>query len=137
MSNIQTVKAIYEAFGRGDIPFILSQLSDSVEWDSWTTENYGQKAGIPWLQMRRGKDEVAEFFKVVETMGIYRFDVLSHMEGGNQVVSELVIGSKYFSEESLHLWTFNDDGKVKRFRHYVDTAQQIAGYESAEKSAAA
>jgi ketosteroid isomerase-like protein len=137
MSNTETVKAIYEAFGRGDIPFILSQLSDSIEWDNWTTESYAQKADIPWLKHRTGKDGVAEFFKVVAEMGIYRFDVLSLMEGGNQVVSELSMGCKYYVDESLHLWTFDEEGKVKRFRHYVDTAKHIAGYESAEKSAAA
>lgn len=137
MSNLETVKAIYEAFGRGDIPFILSQLADDVEWDSWTTENFAQKADIPWLKHRKGKDGVEGFFKAVATMGIYRFDVLSLMEGGNQVVSELVIGCKYFLDESLHLWTFDESGKVTRFRHYVDTAQHIAGYEAAEKSAAA
>jgi hypothetical protein len=26
----------------------------------------------------------------------------------------------------MHLWTFNDDGKVSRLRHYTDTAKHIA-----------
>jgi ketosteroid isomerase-like protein len=33
MSNMQTVIEIYEAFGRGDLPTVLSKLSDSVEWE--------------------------------------------------------------------------------------------------------
>lgn len=28
-----TVVAMYEAFGRGDVPFVLEQLADDVEWD--------------------------------------------------------------------------------------------------------
>ena len=137
MSNKDTVAAIYEAFGRGDIPFILSQLADDVEWDGWTTENFGHKAGVPWLKLWRGIDGVTEFFKVVETMGIYQFDVLSLLEGDSQVAAEVNIACKYFDDEEVHLWNFNADGKVTRFRHYVDTAKHIAGFENAEKSAAA
>jgi hypothetical protein len=33
MSNIETVKHIYEAFGRGDIPAIIDKLDPNVEWD--------------------------------------------------------------------------------------------------------
>ena len=25
----------------------------------------------------------------------------------------------------MHLWTFNDDGQVSRFRHYSDTTKHI------------
>ena len=34
MSNTETVKAIYEAFGRGDVATILDKLDDAVEWDT-------------------------------------------------------------------------------------------------------
>lgn len=134
MSNKDTVSAIYEAFGRGDIPFILEQLAETIEWDGWTTENFGQKAGLPWLQKRRGKTSVAKFFEAVATMGIYQFDILSLMEGENQVTAELFLGCQYFIDEELHLWTFDDEGKVTRFRHYVDTAKHIAGFAAQEKS---
>ena len=32
MSNAETVRAIYDAFGRGDIAAILDKLDDAVEW---------------------------------------------------------------------------------------------------------
>jgi hypothetical protein len=28
----------------------------------------------------------------------------------------------------LHLWTFDDQGKVVRMRHYIDTAQHLAAH---------
>ena len=31
--NVTTVNKIYEAFGRGDVPSILSCLADDVAWD--------------------------------------------------------------------------------------------------------
>ena len=33
MSNLATVQAIYAAFGRGDVPAILSHLTDGVAWE--------------------------------------------------------------------------------------------------------
>ena len=33
MSNVETVQATYDAFGRGEIEAILDQLADDVEWD--------------------------------------------------------------------------------------------------------
>jgi ketosteroid isomerase-like protein len=32
------------------------------------------------------------------------------------------------TDEELHLYTLNDQGKVTRMRHYVDTAKQIKAY---------
>jgi hypothetical protein len=29
-------------------------------------------------------------------------------------------------DEELHLWTFDEDGRVVRLRHYRDTAKHIA-----------
>jgi ketosteroid isomerase-like protein len=34
-------------------------------------------------------------------------------------------GGRYRDEER-HLWTFGEEGKVVRLRHYVDTAKHIA-----------
>lgn len=128
MSNTDTIGAIYSAFGTGDFESILSHLADEIDWESWA-DNRGQQAGLPWLQLRRGKDEVLEFFNFTTTMGLNRFDVISMMEGTDQVAAEVVIGCKYFTDEEVHLWNFNDEGKVTRMRHYVDTAKHIAGYE--------
>ena len=53
MSNIDTVKQIYAAFGRGDIRAILDTLDDNVEWDVEVPV-----PGVPWLQPRRGKTNI-------------------------------------------------------------------------------
>jgi ketosteroid isomerase-like protein len=135
MSNIETVKAIYEAFGKGDFNFILDQLADDVVWEGWA-DNYGQKAGVAWLQEQRGKAGAADFFQLTTTMEVNRFDVLSILEGENQIAAEVVIGCKYFLDEEMHLWNFNDQGKVTRLRHYADTAKHIAGAEKYQAATA-
>jgi ketosteroid isomerase-like protein len=53
--NAATIRSIYEAFGRGDIAYILEQLDPSVEWHAPTT--------VPFSKgLHRGPEEVAQFF---------------------------------------------------------------------------
>ena len=141
--NTETISAIYAAFGRGDVPAILEHLADDVAWDAWNTVNEGQAAGVPWLQERRGKEGVTEFFKVVaERMTFSEFNVLALMENENQVIAELVMemdiipSGGHIRDESLHMWKFNDEGKVVLYRHYIDTAGAISAYRGESGSAA-
>jgi ketosteroid isomerase-like protein len=128
--NLATVQGIYEAFGKGDVPGLLDPLADDVALEEWG-ENHAQRAGVPWLQERHGRDGAGEFFALAGAWEIHDFQVLSMMAGGDQVVVEVLMdatpaGGSHFRDEELHLWTFGADGKVKRLRHYVDTAKHIA-----------
>lgn len=129
--HVETVQAIYEAFGRGDVPAILEHLAEDVRWEEWA-DNRAQAAGVPWLLPRHGKSGAIEFFGVVGQFQFHEFQVLSLMEGGNQVAAELAIDATIpasgtrLRDEEIHLWTFDDAGQVVRFRHYIDTAKHIA-----------
>lgn len=136
MSNLAAVKAIYEAFNRGDIPYILDGLADDVEWEKWK-DNYAQKADLPYLRPQTGRQGVADFFTAVEDLGITNLEIVSMMEGAGQVAVEVYLESAKFNDEEIHLFTFNDEGKITRFRHYLDTAKQIAANEKARASSAA
>ncbi|MEZ5039228.1 MAG: nuclear transport factor 2 family protein [Saprospiraceae bacterium] len=137
-SNLATVQAIYEAFGKGDVPAIISHLAEDVQWESWAN-NTAQKAGVPWLKSRNNKAGVIEFFQVVASLNIQDFKVLSIMGGETQVAVEFTITfiapatGQNVKDEEMHLWTFNKAGKVTRFRHYLDTNKHIvaAGVEAA------
>jgi uncharacterized protein len=135
MSNLETVKHIYEAFGRGDVPAILSQLADDVDWELWA-DNTVQTADVPYLRYKKGAAAVVEFFQEVAKLGIKEFKVLSVMEGANQIAAEIEIETATYRDEEIHLWTFNADGKVSRFRHYVDTAKHIAAQNAGNSTAA-
>ena len=130
-THLATATAIYEAFGKGDIPPILSHMADDVQWEQWA-DNSAQRAGVPWLVARQGTTGVLEFFQVLGGMSIKDFQVLSMMAGGNQVAVEFVIEvdlpntGGHYRDEEMHLWTFNDAGQVSRLRHYTDTAKHIA-----------
>jgi ketosteroid isomerase-like protein len=32
MSNVDIVKRVYEAFGRGDVPAVLAMMDPKIEW---------------------------------------------------------------------------------------------------------
>ncbi len=134
MSNLLTVQSIYENFGKGDVAAILDVLSDDIEWEAWE-DNSSVRAGVPTMVPRHGKSEVVKFFETAGQMAITDLQILSMMEGGNQVAVEFVLeadlpawGGGHYRDEEIHLWTFNDGGKVVRLRHYTDTAKHIAAF---------
>jgi ketosteroid isomerase-like protein len=129
MDNTTTVQEIYAAFGRGDVPAILAHLDDRVAWDQWA-DNSAQKAGVPWLAAMNGPAEVVSFFELVGKFKFHDFRVLSVMAGGNQVAAEIAVDIELpsgarFRDEEMHLWTFDEQGQVTRFRHYLDTHEVI------------
>jgi ketosteroid isomerase-like protein len=129
VSNAATIGKIYEAFGRGDVPFILSQLADDVAWESWA-DNSAQKAGVPWMQGGTGRDAAGAFFQAIASWVPSKFEVVSVAEAGNTVFAEIEAGftvgnGKSFEDNEIHLWKFNEAGQVSLFRHYLDTAKHI------------
>ena len=130
VDNAGTVAAIYAAFGRGDVPDVLDRLAEDVRWDDWP-DNFAQRAGVAHLVPRRGRADVAGFFGVIGAWTVLDFAVLDVIGTGRQVVAEVrasfaLPGGARLADEELHLWTFGDDGRVLRFRHYCDTAKHIA-----------
>jgi uncharacterized protein len=130
-NHIATVTNIYEAFGKGNIPAIIDQLADNIQWEQWG-DNSAQQAGVPWMLARTGKEGAFEFFKALGELRITDFRILSIMSNENQAAAEIIIEADvlatggHFRDEEIHLWTFDEQGKVIRFRHYNDTAKHIA-----------
>lgn len=128
--NLATVSRIYEAFGKGDIPTILSYMAEDVQWEAWA-DNSAQHAGVPWLQAQVGHEGVLEFFQIIGQWKIHEFKVLSLMAGDNKVAVEFVIDADvpmtgaHLRDEEMHLWSFNEAGQVSRLRHYTDTSKHI------------
>jgi ketosteroid isomerase-like protein len=129
MSNLENVKAIYDAFGRGDVPAILDHLADDVEWDQ-DAPGYG----IPIYEPGAGKEHAQHFFEALQDLEIRRFEPTNFLGGGNQVAVpinlEVEVESTRKTVEALeiHLWTFGDDGKVSRFFHCVDRHAFVLAY---------
>ena len=75
----------------------------------------------------------AGFFTVLaEQLTFNDFQVLDLIASGDRVAAEIRLdvtskasGERIVSDE-VHLWTFDDHGRVVVFRHYVDTAKHMA-----------
>jgi uncharacterized protein len=132
VSNVPTIQAVYEAFGRGDIPAILEHIADDVSWETWEVDNAAQEAGVPWMLPRQGRTGVMDFFQAIaDGLEFHSFEPRNLLEGGNQVAATIAFDAtakatgERFQDEEIHLWTFDEAGKVSAFRHYMDTAKSI------------
>lgn len=59
--NVERVVRIFEAFGRGDVGFILDQLTDDARFTSHVDHR------VPWAGEYSGKDGVARYFQAMGT----------------------------------------------------------------------
>ncbi len=131
-TGIETVQAIYGAFGRGDVPAILAALRDDVEWEHDSVDH-----GVPWLRPRRGRQAVGDFFIDLSAVGIEGFEPRSFLASADQVAVVIAFEGvvkatgRRIRDLEMHLWTFAPDGKVARFRHVVDTHQHVTAYRGA------
>lgn len=131
MTNVETVAAIYEAFGRGDVPAVLSRLSSDVGWEKWASPGRAQDL-LPYLKPRRGREEVGGFFKdVAEALEFHVFEPIGFFESPDHVLARIRFdvtvraSGKRIQDEEIHLWRFDSSGEVTEFRHYLDTLKHI------------
>ena len=126
MTPIETVHHIYAAFGRGDVPAILACLADDVEWEYGAAPN-----PVPWLQPLRGRDQVPRFFDTLMTQVEFHRFVPKHVVGEGALAVGIVdfeatvraTGKRVVEVDEVHLFHFDAQGRVARFRHRADTLQ--------------
>ena len=113
-----TVKGIYAAFGRGDVPAILETLDEDVDWRVPETLPHGGSF--------TGRDEVGAFFQGIgEHWDGIQVDVEHVVGDGALVVAVAHIHGRLRATgdetgyRSAHVWTV-DNGVPVRFAEYVD-----------------
>ena len=131
--NTEIVREGYAAFGRGDIPALLDLLDDDIEWQAVI----GAAPHVPTAGRRSGKQAVAEFFRILgQTVEFSRFEPREFIAQGDQVVTlgfyegRSKATGRTFAEEFAMVDTFRN-GKIVRFREYVNAAAINAAFEAA------
>jgi uncharacterized protein len=130
--NIGLVQEGYAAFGRGDIPGLLSMYDANIEWKTPGGPD------LPTSGTRRGHAAVADFFRAIgETVEFEAFEPQTFLADGDRVI---VLGTdrykvkggsgKTLSEDWCHVFTIRD-GKVVAFQEYIDTAAFAAELKAA------
>ena len=127
--NTKVVQDAYAAFGRGDIPTLLTHLADDVVW----TGVYGAASHVPTSGVRRGKAAVAEFFKqVAEHVQFSQFEPKEFVATGDKVVAlghyaATTSLKRSFDSDFAMVFTLRN-GKVTHFQEFCDSAAVNAAY---------
>lgn len=118
----KTVNKMYDAFSRGDIPYIISCLHKDVIWEVMGEPD------IPHAGIYHGPNDVKAFFKQMDDDVEYTEFVPEHiLENEHFVVSTGYMKGKVKATGKLFssIWAmtseFNEDGQVIHFRDCYDT----------------
>jgi ketosteroid isomerase-like protein len=129
MTNIETVRAIYRDYGKGDVAAIVERVAEDVEWEYAYPDR-----GIPWLAPRRGREGVRAFFQCLSSeLTFEKFEASTVLGEGKLVVALISMQAivrttkkRIIENDDAHVWHFDDRGRVKRFRHVADTLQHAS-----------
>jgi uncharacterized protein len=127
--NINLLQRMYAAFGSGDIPLILENVTDDVDWgtDTVVTE-------VPWYRIRQGRDGVGEFFaSLAREVDFLKFEPNIFAAAGDDVFVHVDYEYRYKKNgkggtiSGVHQFTMRGN-KVARYRAYEDTAAVRAAW---------
>jgi ketosteroid isomerase-like protein len=120
LTNLNAIKAVYEAFATGNIPAVLGTLSADIAWTEaegfpYGGTYHGPRSVLEGVFMRLGSEWVG-FAAVPDEF----------IDGGDTVVVLGKYSGKYkatgksFQANFAHVWKMQD-GKAAQFTQYVDT----------------
>jgi uncharacterized protein len=118
-NNVDVVRAIYDAFARGDVDAVFAAMEPDIEWD--------ESEGMPYGGVYRGRDAiVANVFTPIladvagftampdEILPLDERRVLTRGRHGGQGVKG-VVDAKF-----VHIWTLTND-RVSKYEQLADT----------------
>ena len=122
--NKKTIEGMYEAFGRGDIAFVIGALDGDVEW--WEAENFIYADNNPYI----GPQAVLEgvFARIGNEWEWFTVTPVEVLDAGESIVGRGYYAGKYrqtgqeVRAQFAHVFGFRN-GKVVKFQQYTDTAQ--------------
>ncbi len=121
MTNAHIARALYDAFGRRDIPAILAMLTDDVEWGE--PENpynpaggtrHGHTGFLEWVAIGRDAEDIT----VLDLHDVIASGDHVAVVGYLECVAKPT--GRAYSSDFVHVLTFRD-GKIARFREFFDT----------------
>lgn len=125
----KTVNKMYDAFSRGDIPYILSCLHADCIWEVMGEPD------IPHAGIYHGPNDVGNFFRRMDEEVEYTEFVVEHiLENEYMVVStgyykgRVKATGKLFSTIWAMTSEFNEEGKLVHFRDCYDTLSMARAF---------
>jgi uncharacterized protein len=120
MSNVDTARSAYEAFGRGDLAALQEDFAEDAVWV--TSDE------LPLGGETRGRDAImANFAQIPNYWTSFSVEPSEFIDGGDTVV---VLGTQRagndngsFESPFAHVMKFDADGKVVRGEFFADSAK--------------
>ena len=135
-SNTRTVQKVYETFGSMDtersreagMQSLLGLYSEDIIWEVPQMDN------VRFSGKRRGIEGVKEFFStMMEDLEFLELEPQEYIADGDNVVTlgryswRVRSTGREFSSAFAHVCTVRD-GKIVRFREYMDTAAEVKAH---------
>ena len=129
-SNVAAIKAIYDAFGSGDIPAAIAGMSPDIEWNE--ADDFPYADGNPYIGPQAILDGV--FARIGSEWHGFGANVEELLDAGDTVVAlgrycgTYKATGKPQDTQFAHVWRLKD-GKAVRFQQYANTlhAAQVIG----------
>jgi uncharacterized protein len=122
---LDVVQQGYAAFGRRDIPALLTLLAEEVDWKEVCP------ASLPYSGLRRTPAEVAQFFaELSQAEDVTLFEPREFIEAGENVTvlgyAETIVRDtkQKIGSEWAQIFTVRN-GKITRWRGFFDTAARL------------
>jgi len=120
MSNLETIKNLYQAFAQGDIPSVLKPFDENIEWT--------EAEGFPYGGTYTGANAIVEnvFMKLGSEWEKFSAVPNEILDDGDNIVALGNYSGKYkATDKSMKVpfapvWTLRD-GKIVKFVQYTDT----------------
>ncbi len=128
-ANIDLIKSVYEAFGRGDVGFIAARVTPEARWDFNVRDS-----DVPWHQPAIGPAGLPGFIgSLMSNVELRAFEPRHFVASGDDVIAHIRIAMTVrrnggeIDQEQLHWWKVRG-GRIEGLRHFEDTAQVIAAW---------
>ncbi|WP_428655667.1 nuclear transport factor 2 family protein [Runella sp.] len=128
-TNEEKVKALYEAFGQGNVPFILENVDTDFTWT-----DPSDAAIVPHGGEYKGREEFGHFFQKLSTdSDTVQWEVDNYTSNESDVIATGTHGirvketGKTAVTDWVMIWSF-ENGKPIKGRSYYDTATVASAF---------
>lgn len=122
--NIALIQSVYAAFGRGDVPAILENLAEDVDWGVEAVAS----TEVPWHGTGKGKKFALGFFEALGKSAVFtRFEPSGFVASDTNVAclvswdAKLIHNGRTMTQNVIHYFTIKN-GRIARWRGTEDTA---------------
>jgi ketosteroid isomerase-like protein len=118
-ANVELVRGVYEAFGRGDVDAVFAAMEPDIEWN--------ESEGMPYGGVYRGRDAIVE-----SVFGPILADVEEFTADPDEILrlddARVMARGRHGGRGArgpvdarfVHIWTVTN-GKVSRYEQLADT----------------